>query len=165
MLTVEVVLAADASGVAAVQTLWREYWQAQSLPPHRDHFMDELLALPGSYSPPGGRLLLARVNGVPAGTVALRGLPDARYCEGKRMFVRTEFRGQGVAEALVIAVMDEATLAGYQALYAEVLQGMTAALALYRRFGFVETESYAREPAPDGIPLRRALGKTLAATG
>ncbi len=46
-------------------------------------FEAELAGLPGKYGPPDGRLLLASVDGAPAGCVALRRL-DGDVCEMKR---------------------------------------------------------------------------------
>lgn len=39
-------------------------------------FEEELAMLPGKYAPPTGALLLASVEGAPAGCVALRGIDD-----------------------------------------------------------------------------------------
>src|SRR5829696_4018773 len=59
----------------------------------------ELSGLPGKYSMPEGRLLLAFHNDEPAGCVALRKI-DTESCEMKRMFVYPEFHGKGVGYAL-----------------------------------------------------------------
>ena len=58
-------------------------------------FDEELAGLPGKYARPHGRLLLAYLDGKPAGCVALRDLGDG-ICEMKRMFVPETFRGHGV---------------------------------------------------------------------
>jgi hypothetical protein len=49
-------------------------------------FEQELATLPGKYVPPRGQLLLATLDGAPAGCVALRQI-DSASCEMKRMFV------------------------------------------------------------------------------
>ena len=56
---------------------------------------EELATLPGAYSPPSGRLLLATFDGEPAGCVALRSI-DAHFCEMKRMFVYPHLQGRGI---------------------------------------------------------------------
>ena len=61
---------------------------------------EELATLPGIYSPPHGRLLIAMQDGQPAGCVALKGHNDL-ICELKRMYVRPTFRGQSIGRALV----------------------------------------------------------------
>jgi GNAT superfamily N-acetyltransferase len=104
-------------------------------------FEDELASLPGKYSPPAGRLLLATCDGHAAGCVALRPL-DARSCEMKRMFVHEEFRGKGVGRALVEAVLREARTIGYDLMRLDTSHRQIEAQALYASFGFVRTEAY-----------------------
>src|SRR4051812_17029387 len=77
------------------------------------NFDHEVADLPGKYSPPSGRLLLASVDDRIAGCIAVRKL-DEETCEMKRLFVRPEFRGQGIGHELVIAVLEEARLIGYK---------------------------------------------------
>ena len=68
-------------------------------------FERELATLPGEYSPPSGRLLLATVDDGPAGCVALHQLGDG-CCEMKRMFVYPRFRGQGVGLGLAHRIIE-----------------------------------------------------------
>src|SRR5260221_9547914 len=77
-----------------------------------DTFEKELAGLPGKYSLPGGRLLLALYNGQPAGCIALRGI-DTETCEMKRMFVYDQFRGKGIGQALADSLIHEARETGY----------------------------------------------------
>jgi GNAT superfamily N-acetyltransferase len=104
-------------------------------------FDDELASLPGKYSAPAGRLLLATCDGHAAGCVALRPL-DARTCEMKRMFVYERFRGKGVGRALVEAVIREARTVGYVLMRLDTSHRQSEAQALYGSFGFVRTEPY-----------------------
>lgn len=78
-------------------------------------FEEELRTLPGDYTPPQGRLLLASVQQHPAGCVALRSI-DEGYCEMKRMFVYPRFHGQGVGLALARQIIEHAKSAGYRAM-------------------------------------------------
>ena len=71
----------------------------------------ELASLPGKYSMPAGRLLLAFYNEQPAGCVALKKIND-HSCEMKRMFVYPEFHGKGIGYALAKAIIDEAKKMG-----------------------------------------------------
>ncbi len=72
----------------------------------------ELETLPGAYSLPEGCLLLAVVNGQPAGCVALRPRGPG-VCELKRMYVRPQYQGQGLGRALCERVIQEGKDKGY----------------------------------------------------
>src|SRR4051812_1091512 len=73
----------------------------------------ELDALPGIYAPPRGRLLLATVDGHPAGCIALKPVDD-RTVELKRLYVRPAFRGHRIGEGLVATIVEEARRIGYE---------------------------------------------------
>ena len=108
-------------------------------------FDAELATLPGCYSLPHGRLMLARMRGQPAGCVALRPLGGGD-CEMKRLWVRPEFRGEGIGRYLIEAVINEARRAGYSAMRLDTVPSMVTAIALYRAFGFSEIQPYALNP-------------------
>src|ERR1039458_2593695 len=63
-------------------------------------FEAELLELPGKYSRPKGRLLLAVDNDRPAGCVAFRDL-GAGVGEMKRLYVDPSSHGKGIGRVLV----------------------------------------------------------------
>lgn len=146
------IFAALPQHIPLVQSLWREYWDATGLPPDFQDFAQEVRTLPGRYAPPGGRLLLATIQGEPA----LRPLAGAG-CEAKRLYVRSEFRGRGVGEALVRRILEEARTAGYQEIFGDSLPSMDAALRIYQRLGFCETGPYSPNPTPGAVFLRRDL--------
>lgn len=98
-------------------------------------FEDELAALPGRYKPPRGQLLLATVDGAPAGCVALRGLDDAA-CEMKRMFVHAPLHGRGVGLALAREVIAQARRLGYRQMRLDTSIRQDQAIGLYKRLGF-----------------------------
>ena len=108
-------------------------------------FEAELASLPGKYAPPDGRLLLATLDGRPAGCVALRRI-DAAACEMKRMFVRTDLHGKGVGRALGRAIVEEARAAGYRTMYLDTSFRQQEAVTLYRSLGFREIEPYYEVP-------------------
>jgi ribosomal protein S18 acetylase RimI-like enzyme len=109
-------------------------------------FDEEVAGLPGKYGRPEGRLLLASVNGIPAGCVALRSLGDGSS-EMKRMFVDPEFRGRGVGKALAIRLIDEARSAGYRTMRLDTSVRQLEAIGLYERLGFSRIEPYYELPA------------------
>ena len=54
-------------------------------------------------------------------------------------------------------VMEQAVSAGYRELRLDTLATMTEARALYRQFGFVETEKYYDTPIEGTVFMRAAL--------
>jgi GNAT superfamily N-acetyltransferase len=150
------IVPASAAEIELVRGLWREYWDYLALPPDFQGFAEEIRTLPGRYAPPGGRLLLATVQGEAAATGAFRPLAGTA-CEAKRLYVRPEFRGQGIGEALVRRIIEEARAAGYREIFADSLPSMSAAMRIYQRLGFSETEPYSPHPTPGAIFLRLEL--------
>jgi GNAT superfamily N-acetyltransferase len=98
-------------------------------------FEDELAALPGKYKPPKGQLLLATMDGAPAGCVALREI-DGSVCEMKRMFVYPAFHGRGVGLALAREVIATAHALGYRQMRLDTSIRQDQAIGLYKRLGF-----------------------------
>ena len=62
--------------------------------------------------------------------------------ELKRFFVRPEHRGTGVADALIVALVRHADAQGVGVLRLETGDKQHAALAFYRRHGFVEVPRF-----------------------
>ena len=114
------------------------------------------LGIPGAYAPPKGRLMLALIQGNPAGTAALRPLSE-RSCEAKRLYVRPPYRGNGVGRALLARLVQEARTEGYEEMYGDTLKSMRSALRLYSQSGFSEVASYSSSPTPDAIYLKLCL--------
>ncbi|HEX9069543.1 MAG TPA: GNAT family N-acetyltransferase [Ktedonobacterales bacterium] len=110
----------------------------------------ELAHLATHYAPPDGRLMLAMVDATPAGCVALKRM-DATTGELKRMFVRPGYRGQGIAAALVEALLAEARAVGYRRVALDTHVTMLAAQRLYRALGFADAP-----PTPGFPPALRA---------
>lgn len=126
--------------IEQVRELFREYeaWVGNNI--CFRSFDKELAELPGAYAPPDGRLLLAEVKGELAGCVALRKIGE-NICEMKRLFVREEFRGLGIGRHLVEAAIGQATTIGYRTMRLDTLPSkMNDAIALYRKFGFIEID-------------------------
>jgi putative acetyltransferase len=138
------------------KALLREYVAGLPAPVAIPGFELELAQLPGAYAPPGGRLLVGYGDGAPAGCVALRRL-DAETGELKRLYVREQFRGRGLARALVDAVIAAARELGYTRLRLDTHDSMAAAQALYASYGFRRIPAYWDQPVPDVVFFELAL--------
>ena len=139
-----------------VRELFREYWSSFGFSPCFQNFESELAGLPGAYAPPGGTLVVAKIDGELAGCCALRRF-DAERGEAKRLYVRPQFRGQGVGRALLVWVIDEARRMGYREIVGDTVPQMAAALEMYDRMGFERTAPYSGQPTPGAIYLRLKL--------
>jgi putative acetyltransferase len=136
--------AADAD-LPEVKRLLRADADSLGFPLDFQDFDRELAELPGSYAPPRGALLVARIDGVAAGCVGLRPLDDG-ICELKRLYVHPEHRGLGLGWLLAAAIIDEAGRRGYRKLRLDTAPGMQAAHALYARLGFRDIPAYTTNP-------------------
>lgn len=145
-----------AAELAMVRGLMQEYWGSFGFTPCFQNYSEELAGLPGSYSPPDGRLALAWADSEAAGCIALRRLDTGR-AEAKRLYVRPGFRGRGLGRGLMEWVIREARAAGYDELVGDTMPVMGEALALYERMGFERAEPYAGQAASGAIPIRLKL--------
>lgn len=128
-----------------VRTLLVEYVDSLGFDLVFQNFEEELRNLPGEYAAPEGCLLLAKYQDQPAGCVALRKLSDG-ICEGKRLYVRPQFRGLKIGRKLVEAIIAEARRIGYSSIQGDTVPSMQIAQALYASLGFKEIEPYCRNP-------------------
>ena len=132
--------------IAAVRELFLEYGQSLGFSLCFQSFDRELAALPCDYAPPAGRLLLATVEDLPAGCVALHKLVP-EICEMKRLYVRPQFRGEGLGRVLAERIIADARQIGYQQLRLDTVEPrMKAAVAMYRTLGFREIVPYRENP-------------------
>jgi GNAT superfamily N-acetyltransferase len=95
--------------------------------------------------PPGGRFLVAYLDGAPVACGTVRRLDEATG-EIKRMYVRRDARGRGVARALLAELEEAARELGYERVVLDTGERMPEAQALYRSSGFRETADYNRNP-------------------
>lgn len=61
-------------------------------------------------------------------------------CEFVKMYYLPDIRGLGLGKRLLEICIEEAKKMGYKKMYLETLERMTAARALYEKYGFVQTE-------------------------
>ena len=120
-------------------------------------FDKELAGLPGEYAPPDGRLLLGAHSSQVAGCVALHKL-EHEICEMKRLYVRPQFRGQGLGRVLAERVVADAKEIGYKRLRLDTVEPvMRDAVALYRKLGFREIAPYRENPIDGALYMELVL--------
>lgn len=109
---------------------------------------------------PGGAILMALYNGVPAGTVGLRKFDEETY-EFTKMAVDPNYRRLGIAEAITFASFRKAAELGAKRiiLYSNTLNA--GAIKLYEKSGFrhvpVENDIYKRANVKMIISIESAL--------
>ncbi len=146
--------------IDAVRELFREYAQSLNVDLCFQNFDAELAALPGEYASPGGHLLLATVDGAPAGCGAIRAATETDYanaCEMKRLYVRPAFRRFGLGRLLAQRLMDEARGSGYSVMLLDTLDDMEAARGLYGTLGFEDIAPYYFNPIAGAHYLKADL--------
>jgi putative acetyltransferase len=131
--------------VVTARLLFQEYAAGLDTDLCFQGFATEVSSLPGAYSPPQGRLLLAWSDPEPAGCVALRPMSEG-ICEMKRLFVRPAFRGQGLGRKLTEQALEEARDIGYSTMRLDTLPSMWSALRLYQLLGFARCDAYYDTP-------------------
>jgi ribosomal protein S18 acetylase RimI-like enzyme len=138
---IEIRSAADPASLAAARSLVREHILAHSTA-HDPASAERLAAaLPAPYLEPAGGLWVAWQGDKSLGCVALQALaPDT--AELKRMYVRPEARGRGVARRLTEHAIAAAADRGYARLRLGTLTTMHAAQRLYASLGFRRIAPY-----------------------
>lgn len=141
----------------AVRRLFRAYAESLDFELDFQDFEREMEALPGPYAAPEGAILLAEVDGQPVGVVAVQPLEDECACEMKRLYVKPEFRTQGIGRALATAIVEAAQEKGYDVMRLDTVASMTPARRLYRSLGFEERSAYYHNPLDDAVYMERSL--------
>lgn len=111
-------------------------------------FLGDATEIPEIFRPPHGEVLVAYIDQIAVGTVAVHRMDD-HYCELNSMFVPVEYRGRGVASALCHEVIDLARSQHYAGVRLTTGARQPMAHGLYRKIGFELVPHWASE-AVDG---------------
>ncbi|MGV1049973.1 MAG: GNAT family N-acetyltransferase [Solirubrobacterales bacterium] len=103
---------------------------------------------PAELNEPGGVLLLARVDGEPAGLGGVRHL-DTEVAEVKSMYVSPAHRGIGLGRRILAELERIAAEHGCQAVRLDTSNYLSEAIGLYRSAGYAEVPAYNENPKAD----------------
>jgi GNAT superfamily N-acetyltransferase len=127
----------------AVMALYAPFVRtAEEVPLPQDEIEAEAAAGPPvDLAPPAGAMLLARVDGEPAGIGGVRHL-DTAVAEVKSMYVSPGFRGLGLGRRILEELHRIAREHGCSAVRLDSNRFLGAAVGLYRAAGYREVGDY-----------------------
>jgi GNAT superfamily N-acetyltransferase len=162
-MTVQIIIPKTSKQITDGRRLNHEYIEQLGAQPllgpyfEKQNFRAEIDKMPRGYEAPDGVFLVAYVDGVAAGTVAVRRL-DNTTCEMKRLFVPVNFQGIGLGRQLVEKAIEEAKLLGYSRMRLDNSKSVMAkANALYASMGFYEIDAYNANSVPDAYFMEKIL--------
>ena len=158
MRDIRIATPSTAAETEAVKALFLEYAQSLGFSLCFQGFDEEMATFPAKYAPPRGGLLLASVDGEPAGAVGVWAQAPG-VCEMKRLYVRPQYRGLDLGRRLAEAIVGAGRSLGYRAMRLDTLRSMEAARALYASMGFVEVEPYYDNPLADAVYMELPLAR------
>ena len=147
----------DPASLAAARSLVRAHMTIHSAVHGADAIERLVAALPVPYVAPRGDLWVAWEGAVPLGCLALHALAPTT-AELKRMYVRPEARGRGVARRLGEHAIAAAAEWGYETLRLGTLPSMRAAQQLYESLGFKRIAPYRGEELGETWFYERRIG-------
>lgn len=148
--------AVSETDIKSIRILFEEYGASLNFDLCFQSFDEELKNLPGEYAPPSGTLLIAAVNNIPIGCVALRKL-DNEICEMKRLFVKNNYRGMNIGRALIEKLIEKAKSLGYKKMRLDTVPSMQKAQKLYCLTGFYVIDAYRENPIEGAMCMELVL--------
>jgi GNAT superfamily N-acetyltransferase len=115
-----------------------------------DDLLEKDIAKLNQFAAPSCGLFLTKVEGKNAGCAGFRQNSQST-AEVKRMYVKPEFRRQGIGRVLLQAVIYETRKIGYSKLHLDTPYYAKEAQALYRSFGFQEIPPYPESDIPSNL--------------
>lgn len=126
----------DCSDPEIIKELFIEYSHIKGAESCFVSFDKELNDLAGYYS--GGAILVGYEEGTPVACVAIKRISDTT-CEGKRLFIKPEYRGRGYARTMINAMIVKASELGFEEVrFTTKPEVMTVGYGLYKRMEFEE---------------------------
>jgi putative acetyltransferase len=153
---VEIVIANNEKEYEAAAILFKEYAAWLNIDLGFQKFDEELLQLQEMYSFPAGAILLSKKENIFTGCVAVRKKENS-IAELKRMFIKTQYRKEGIGALLLQRALEIATQLHYKKIRLDTLDTMTPAINLYKKHGFYEIEPYYFNPEKNAVFFEKVL--------
>ncbi|BAZ15677.1 GCN5-related N-acetyltransferase [Calothrix sp. NIES-4071] len=102
------------------------------------------------FTAPNGGLFLAQVENKNVGCAGFRQNSES-IAEVKRMYVKPEYRRQGIGRTLLQAIINQTSNIGYSKLRLDTPDYAQEAQSLYRSFGFKEISPYLESDIPEEL--------------
>jgi len=138
------------------RTLIKEYANSLKMDLCFQDFASELKSINQLYNKPKGALLIAYKKKITVGCVGIREFNND-IAELKRMFVKTEFRGQKIGLKLLELAIGVAKELNYVKIRLDTLPSMVQAQNLYRSLGFYEIPPYRFNPIEGTVFMEKEL--------
>lgn len=140
----------------AAQRLFNEYAQWLNIDLCFQNFDKELQQLSIMYAATNGGIVLCKKNNDFIGCSAIRKI-DTTSCELKRMWVQLPYQKLGIGEKLLKECVALAKKLNYKEIRLDTLKRLQPAIKLYKKYNFIETEAYYKNPNNDVVYMKLVL--------
>ena len=152
----EYILANNQLEYEAAQLLFNEYAQWLNIDLCFQNFDKELQQLSIVYATTTGGIVLCKKNNDFIGCSAIRKI-DTTSCELKRMWVQLPYQKLGIGETLLKECIALAKKLNYKEIRLDTLKRLQPAIKLYKKYNFIETEAYYKNPNSDVVYMKLVL--------
>ena len=152
----EYILANSQLEYEAAQLLFNEYAQWLNIDLCFQNFDKELQQLSIMYAATSGGIVLCKKNNNFIGCSAIRKI-DTTSCELKRMWVQLPYQKLGIGETLLKECIALAKKLNYKEIRLDTLKRLQPAIKLYKKYNFIETEAYYKNPNKDVVYMKLVL--------
>ena len=152
----EYILANNQLEYEAAQLLFNEYAQWLNIDLCFQNFDEELQQLSIMYAATSGGIVLCKKDNDFIGCSAIRKI-DTTSCELKRMWVQLPYQKLGIGETLLKECIALAKKLNYKEIRLDTLKRLQPAIKLYKKYNFIETEAYYKNPNNDVVYMKLVL--------
>jgi putative acetyltransferase len=152
----EYILANTTQEYEAAAKLFTKYAEWLQIDLCFQNFTEELEDLQTMYAHDTGGIILCKIDDVFIGCAAIRKI-DTDACELKRMWVQLPHQKKGIGEKLLQECIALAKQLNYKEIRLDTLQRLQPAIQLYKKYNFIETEAYYKNPNKDVVYMKLNL--------